>query len=188
MCLLAGFLTWHPRRWIAAATVALGSFLLLGLTTAVIPNPVFGRSIAPTDWALEVLIVTSVLAGLLFGTYVRNDAGGSEVTPDERNARRGSIGGLLAYLAIGCPVCNKVVLIALGSTGAVQYFAPVQPYLGAVGIGLMGWALVVRLNREAACAVAPAVTSEDASDAVATNLIRHEMSLADLERARADQD
>jgi hypothetical protein len=157
------------------------------LSTAFIPNPVFGRSIAPTDWALEVLIVTSVLAGLLFGTYVRNDATGSAVATDERNVRRAGVGGLLAYLAIGCPVCNKIVLIALGSTGAVQYFAPVQPYLGAVGIMLLGWALVVRLNREAACGVPQGKAEHDIVEGVSTELVRHEMSMAELDAKRVDR-
>ncbi|HEX6888889.1 MAG TPA: hypothetical protein VF143_12360, partial [Candidatus Nanopelagicales bacterium] len=63
------------------------------------------------------------------------------------------LGGLLAYLAIGCPVCNKVVLIALGATGAVRIFAPVQPYLAALGLIALAWALVVRLRGELACSL-----------------------------------
>lgn len=148
-CFLATMLTWRPRRWLAALAVALGTFLMLGLPTAVIPNPVFGREIAPTDWALEVLIVSSVLSGLLFATYVRND--GTTPRPGERSAQGGAVGAFLAYLAIGCPVCNKLALIALGSTGAIQFFAPVQPYLGVLGIALLGWALIVRLRGELVC-------------------------------------
>lgn len=159
-CLLATLLTWSVRRWVVAVAVGLGTFLVLGLPTAVVANPVFGRSIAPTSWALEVLVATSVLAGLLTATYVRNDGpapvraqGVADVLPDERTARRGAVGGLLAYLAIGCPVCNKVVLLALGSTGAVRVFAPVQPYLAVAGIVALAWALAVRLRGELVCSV-----------------------------------
>ena len=160
-CFLATLLTWRPRRWVAAATVAAGTLLLLGIPTAVIPNPVFGREIPPTDWALEVLVVSSVLSGLLFATYVRNDS--SVPVRDERPARGGAIGAFLAYLAIGCPVCNKLALIALGSTGAIQFFAPVQPYLGALGVLLLAGALMVRLRGELVCrlpARAPDVPAE----------------------------
>lgn len=162
MCFLSALLTWRPRRWLAAVVGGLLSFAVLGLSTAVIPNPVFGRSIAPTEWAMEVLVITSVLSGLLFASYVRNEApvrqsGGSgsagTLAKADRDSRLGAAGGLLAYLAIGCPVCNKVVLIALGSTGAVQFFAPIQPYMGVLGIGLLTFALVFRLSREAACAL-----------------------------------
>ena len=150
-CFLSAFLTWSVRRWAVAAAVGAATFLVLGAVTAVVPTPVFGRSIPPTDWAMEVLIITSVLTGLLTATYVRNDE--LPQLPDDRSAKRGAVGGLLAYLAIGCPVCNKLVLIALGSTGAVQFFAPVQPYLAVLGIVVLAWALVVRLRGEMTCAL-----------------------------------
>lgn len=145
-CPLTAFASWDRRRWAVAVLVAAGTFLLLGLSTAVIPNPVFGRSIPPTGWSLEVLAATSVLTGLLTATYVRRDS-------PEGLDRRGAAGALLAYLAIGCPVCNKLVLVALGSTGAIQIFAPMQPYLAAAGIGLLLWALMVRLRGEMVCAI-----------------------------------
>lgn len=158
-CFLSTFLTWSLRRWVAALIVGGATYLLLGLVTAVIPNPVFGRSIPPTDWAAGVLLITSVLTGLLVATYVRND-GPAPVRPavvepmaDGRQAKRGAIGAALAYFAIGCPVCNKLVLIALGSTGAVQFFAPVQPYLAVAGIVVLAWALITRLRGEMTCAL-----------------------------------
>ena len=64
-CPLAAFATWSARRWLTALVVAAATFAALGLSTSVIPNPIFGRSIPPTDWALAVLVVTSVLTGLL---------------------------------------------------------------------------------------------------------------------------
>jgi hypothetical protein len=75
------------------------------------------------------------------------------VITDEISAKLGSVGGFLAYLAVGCPVCNKLALIALGSTGAIQYFAPVQPYLGAAGLLLLMYALRKRLVNESQCAL-----------------------------------
>jgi hypothetical protein len=140
---------WTPRQWSAAAAVAVATFFVLGLPTAVIDNPVFGRSIAPTAWALPVLIMTAVLAGLLAGTYVT----GEPVDSLDRPGRVGSFGGLLAFLAIGCPVCNKVVLLALGTTGAVNVFAPVQPYLAAAGVLALGVALRSRLRNALACPI-----------------------------------
>lgn len=149
-CPFTAFLSWPLRRWIVAAAVATGTFLLLGLSTAVIPNPVFGRSIPPTSWAMNVLIATSVLTGLLTATYVAATA------PSGLN-RKGTAGALLAYLAIGCPVCNKLALIVLGASGAVQFFAPMQPYLAAAGIIALLWALSVRLRGEMTCGWSPPV-------------------------------
>ena len=62
---------------------------------------------------------------------------------------------MLAFFAVGCPVCNKLVLIALGYTGALQWFAPVQPFLAVGGIALLGWALRARLRGQLACPVMP---------------------------------
>jgi hypothetical protein len=50
-------------------------------------------------------------------------------------------------------VCNKIALIALGTTGAMQYFAPVQPYLALFGILFLLYALQKRLVGESMCAV-----------------------------------
>lgn len=144
-CPLTAFANWGARKWLTALVVGLGTFLVLGLSTAVIPNPVFGRSIPPTDWALGVLLATSVLTGLLTATYVRSPGAGLD--------RKGTAGALLAYFAIGCPVCNKLVLVALGTTGAVQFFAPVQPYLAALGLIVLAWALAIRLRGETSCRV-----------------------------------
>jgi hypothetical protein len=100
---------WPARRWATAIAVAIATFFIIGITTAVIANPVFGRAVGVTPWSVPVLIATSVLSGMLFATYVRMDA----VITDESSAKVGSIGGFLAYLAVGCPVCNKLVLFEL---------------------------------------------------------------------------
>lgn len=141
--------TWPARRWLFAAGTALATVLIVAIPTALIPNPVFGREIPPTAWAWPVLIVTAVLAGLVAATYVaRKD------TPDkERGGKLGAAGAFVSFFAVGCPVCNKLVLLALGYTGALQFFAPVQPFLAAASIALLAVALVLRIRRERTCPV-----------------------------------
>lgn len=147
---------WTGARWRFAAAMATASALAIGLPTDVIPNPVFGRQGTPVEpWAMPVLAITAVLSGLLFATYVR--AGVADETDDvaglDRPSRFGGLGGLLSFFAVGCPICNKVVVIALGTSGALTWFAPVQPYLGLLALGLLAWALRVRLRGEVACTV-----------------------------------
>lgn len=137
---------WSARNWLVAGVGALVTFLVIGLPTDVVDNPVFGRAIDETPWAMPVLVVTAVLAGLLAGTYVNSQ-------PFDRPAKSATLGGALAYFAVGCPVCNKLVLLALGTTGAVNYFEPVQPYLAAVGIAALAWALHKRLVIAGSCEV-----------------------------------
>ncbi len=170
---------WTRRRWLAAALATGVSALVLGLPTDLIPNPVFGRMIEAPTWSYLALAVTSVLSGLLLATYVRDEPrratadvapgdveeGPSEPVPGpERvrastealsppDAKRLTAGGLMSFLAVGCPTCNKLVVLALGSSGALTYFEPVQPVLALLGIGVLGYALRRRLASEAVCEV-----------------------------------
>jgi hypothetical protein len=151
---------WAVRRWIAAAIASGASLVLLGIPTAMVPNPIFARKIEAPAWTYPSLVVTALLAGLLLASYVRATAedGASvldDASPDE--ARSFTVGGLLSFFAIGCPTCNKLVLLALGSSGAITWFEPVQPVLALAGIGVLLWALRRRLEGEVACRV-PAST------------------------------
>lgn len=148
---------WGPRRWLAAGLASLASLLVLGLPTDLVPNPVFGRQIAAPTWSYVALVVTSVLAGLVLATYVRDavptGTSGPTVSADAVERRRVTLGGLLSFLAIGCPTCNKLVVVALGSSGALTWFEPLQPALAVAGIVLLGVALRRRLEGEVRCAV-----------------------------------
>ena len=158
---LAALKDWTLRRWLFAAAMTVVSALAIGLPTDVIPNPVFGRQGTPVEpWAVPVLALTAVLSGLLIATYLRPDASAAPDSIEEldgldRPSRFGGIGGLLSFFAIGCPICNKVVVVALGTSGALSWFAPIQPYLGIVALALLAWALRVRLRGEIACSIDP---------------------------------
>ena len=172
-----GLRTWGARRVLVAAGVALAFGLLLGLATVLIPNPVFARDIPPVWWNYPVWILTSVLSGMLVATYVREDRGAAASTSGEvralgyddndtaearRSSRIGFVGAFLAWFAVGCPVCNKLALLALGYSGAITWFAPVQPFLAIIALALTAVALVVRLRGQVACvlpATRPAVSA-----------------------------
>ncbi len=149
---------WDSRRWAVAALASVGSVVLLGVPTAMVPNPVFARPIEAPAWTYPSLMVTALLAGLLLASYVRprRDGGAGLDEASTEEARSFTLGGLLALFAIGCPTCNKLVIIALGTSGAITWFEPVQPVLSLAGIAVLVWALRRRLAGEVACAV-PAV-------------------------------
>jgi hypothetical protein len=142
-------LTWSAKRWIVAVSVAVLTYFVIALPTAVVDNPVFGREIGVTSWSVTVIVISSILTGLLTATYVKNDF--SDENP--RQLKIGGAGALLSYFAVGCPVCNKLALIALGYSGAIQYFAPIQPYLAVAGIALLAYSLRMRLNNEYSCSL-----------------------------------
>jgi hypothetical protein len=102
-----------------------------------------------------VWIASSVLAGMLAATYVRAARGARDATEADQTGdapgRLGMVGGVLAWFAVGCPVCNKIALFALGCSGAVTWFAPAQPYLAAVSLVTTAGALIVRLRGQVLC-------------------------------------
>lgn len=149
---------WPARRWLVAAAGTAGTILVVGIPTVLIPNPVFGRDVPVTWWAWPVLLVTAVLVGLLAATYVRDT---TITQPESRGSKAGMVGSLLSYFAVGCPVCNKIVLLALGYSGALTWFAPAQPVLAVGGIVLLAYALHRRLRGTAACpALRPGLSAD----------------------------
>lgn len=156
-----------PRAVAVALTAAAAFLLVVAVPTDLVDTPLFTRQIPPTRWAWPALVASSVLGGLVAATYVRPGAGsGEHASPqqgagdrsvvEDRASRSGStVAGLLTFFAVGCPVCNKLVLLALGATGAVTWFAPVQPLLQVAALGLMAWALTRRLRTQSSCPLPP---------------------------------
>jgi hypothetical protein len=141
---------WNARQWLAAAAGAVGAALAIGLPTEIVPNPWFHRMMPVEWWNLPVLLATAVLSGLLLATYVRD---GRTAAGRDAAGTRGGVGGLLAFFAVGCPVCNKLVVVALGTSGAMSWFAPAQPFLALGALALLAVALRGRLRGQRACAL-----------------------------------
>ena len=151
------------RQRLAAVGFSVAFALLIGIPTVLIPNPVFGRQVPVHAWNYPVWIASSVLAGMLATTYVRRTRGIADTaaTDDTGDApsRFGMVGGVLAWFAVGCPVCNKIALFALGYSGAVTWFAPVQPFLAAAALVTTAGALLMRLRGQIMCSPTPSVTA-----------------------------
>ena len=128
--------------------------LIVALPTAVIPNPIFGRAIGVTWWSYPVVVITGILGGMLIATYVRPTGTSLPSTEKiDRESKMGVAGAAITFFAVGCPVCNKLVLLALGASGAISWFAPIQPFLAVASVVLMAIALVVRLRNQVTCRV-----------------------------------
>ena len=141
--------SWSYPQWTVASVGAVVTALLTGVPTEMIGNPWFVRMTPVLWWNRPVWLLTAVLAGLLLATYVGATSGEGADGPG--TSRRGGIGGALGYLAIGCPVCNKIVVVALGTSGALSWFAPIQPLLAIGSLVLLAVALRTRLRSVTAC-------------------------------------
>ena len=143
---------WTWQRWLVAAVSGIALALLIAIPTAVIPSPVFGRAVCVTLWSYPVVALSGILGGMLIATYLRSAQPASDEL--DRSSKAGLAGSLLSFFAVGCPVCNKLVLLALGASGALSVFAPIQPILAVASLALMTYALRARLRGELACPVA----------------------------------
>ncbi|MET7378371.1 hypothetical protein ABZT08_06010 [Streptomyces sp. NPDC005526] len=140
---------WPRRRWIAVAAVTPSAIVVLGVPTALVPTPLFSRSVPPVWWNYPVLLLTALLTAVVVATYVRTRPVSS---PDDTTGRSlGSAGAVLSFLAVGCPVCNKAALLLLGTSGALSYWAPLQPAVALLSLALLAEAALRRLATETAC-------------------------------------
>ena len=153
--------TWRRSHWLTALAISAVAVVTVAVPTDLIDTAVFSREVPPAWWSWPALLASAVLTGLLAATYVR-DTGPAEGRADLTSAgaaRRsrlwGTTGGVLTFFAVGCPVCNKLVLLAIGSSGAMSYFAPVQPALAVTALALLAWALARRLRSSLTCPVRP---------------------------------
>lgn len=121
------------------STIAVG--VLTGIPTAIIPNPLFTRMVPAGPLNYAFWAVTSVLLGLVAATYFAKS--GAPMIGEGKVAG----GGILSIFAVGCPVCNKIVVLVLGVSGALTYFAPLQPLIGLVSVVLLVYALRLRLRQ-----------------------------------------
>ncbi|WP_326694716.1 hypothetical protein [Streptomyces sp. NBC_01766] len=152
---------WQRHQWFAAGAGTLLTAVLVGVPTDVIPTPLFSRSVPVQGWNYPALAVTAALAGVVLSTYVRGPAtSATPATPTAPSApdpatggRLGSLGGILSFLAVGCPVCNKLVLLLLGASGALSYWAPLQPLVALASVVLLTEAALRRLAGQTACPV-----------------------------------
>ncbi|NIR41534.1 MAG: hypothetical protein GWN79_26675, partial [Actinobacteria bacterium] len=93
---------------------------------------------------------TAALIGIILA--IRPDAPNVR---DETDQNRTMWGGFVSFLAVGCPVCNQAVVALVGTSGALSWWAPVQPVVGLAAVALLVHTLRRRLDtyRLAACPI-----------------------------------
>ncbi|MEO1060773.1 MAG: hypothetical protein AAFZ07_05095 [Actinomycetota bacterium] len=133
-----------PSTWLRAAGVAVVVYLAIGIPTDVVPNPVFGRPTVDVRWWDPLVLGASALLMGLVIAIRPADVGGVEASSTtERTTLLGGVGSLLA---VGCPTCNQLVVAVLGTSGALSFFQPVQPWLGVASLVLLTWLVRRRID------------------------------------------
>ena len=140
--------SWPPRRWVVAITATVLAALVMGVPTGIVHTSLYTRMTPVTWWDYPVWAVSAALIGLTAATYVK--AGDTVPGGAQRSTR--TVGAtVLSTFAIGCPICNKLVVALIGVSGALTYWAPLQPVLGLLSLALLATGLVLRLRVAVAC-------------------------------------
>ncbi|MGV0797180.1 hypothetical protein ABQF26_09455 [Mycolicibacterium elephantis] len=124
------------KRYARGVLAGLVTAVAIAVPTDIIDTPMFSRDIPVRWWEYPVLGATGVLTAAWFAL------GGA------RRATGPMASGLaLVTFAVGCPVCNKLVLLAVGASGALSLWAPLQPALAALSLALLMVLVVLRWRR-----------------------------------------
>jgi len=152
--LALAFSMFTPKAWIITALAAAIGLVVIGLPTAIYENLFFVRMTPVRAQDYVIWIVSSVLIGLIAGSYF--------VGSSTRGDGKILSGGVLSVLAVGCPICNKPVVLLLGTAGALNFFEPLQLYIGIASVLLLGWTLLLRATALAGTCSVSQVTAKPA--------------------------
>src|SRR6266487_354714 len=137
------------RFWSLSALYTAGSALLLGIPTRLITTPLFSRVVPTGPQDYVIWIVSALLLGPLLSLMTLYPRPSQKTTPGKRSRAgtgRAFGGVLLSFFSVGCPVCNKVVVLLLGLGGAMTIFNPLRPFLGLASLILLGVTLFLRVR------------------------------------------
>ena len=113
------------------ALAGLVAFGFAGTVVALWSNPLFVRMTPSGSAELVLLTLGAGMIGLF--TAIHRPA---------CSIRRTGFGGVLGFLGIACPVCNKLLVLLLGAPFLMSYYEPVRLYVAAAGVLLLTTAVV----------------------------------------------
>lgn len=116
--------------------VAAAMFAGLGTVAALWENPLFTRMTPTGGFEIALLLLLSALAGLYVG-----------LPQTECGKWTAGTGGVIGFLGIACPVCNKILMLLFGSALLLEYYEPVRLYLALGGVALLAVAIGLKLTR-----------------------------------------
>lgn len=123
-------------RGVGGIATAILSFSALGTVAALWSNPWFVRMTPVGNWEVALLAASSALAGLYVA--VRRPA---------CSAKWAGLGGVINFLGVACPICNKILVAAFGTQLLMSYFDPIRVHVAAIGAIVLAVAVVLEIAR-----------------------------------------
>lgn len=124
------------RRIALGVGVGAAMFAGLGTVAALWENPLFMRMTPTAGFEIALLLLLSILAGVYIGLPLTGCG-----------RRTAGTGGVIGFLGIACPVCNKVLVLLFGGALLLEYYEPVRLYLALGGVVLLAFAIWLKLAR-----------------------------------------
>jgi hypothetical protein len=136
----------HPilARVLKGLAVASVSFIVFGTVAALWDNPLFIRMTPAGNFEIVLLTLLSVLLGIYVG-----------IRRPFCSAKTATASGVVGFIGIACPVCNKILLLLFGGELLLTYFEPIRIYVAGAGVLLAAaatlheWVLLRRPSVEA---------------------------------------
>ncbi len=122
------------KRIALGIAVAAATFAGLGSVAALWDNPLFMRMTPTGGFEISLLLLLSALTGLYVG-----------LPQASCGVRTAGTGGVIGFLGIACPVCNKVLMLLFGGALLMEYYEPVRIYLTLGGVALLALAIWFKL-------------------------------------------
>jgi len=123
------------KRYFGAVSVMSFSFAVMGTVAALWQNPVFIRMTPVGRWEVPMLVLLSIMSGVYI--IVRRP-----FCDGAKSENRATAGGIIGFLGLACPVCNKILLLAFGGEFLLTYFDPIRVYVTMLGLILMIWVVL----------------------------------------------
>lgn len=113
----------NARRLLAGGAAAVIGFALLGTVAALWDNPLFVRMTPAGGWEIFLLAILALLGGVYVAIRRPFCSNGTATA-----------GGVLGFLGVACPICNKILLLAFGSELLLTYYEPLRIYAAIAGV------------------------------------------------------
>lgn len=126
-----------PRRVFIGVIVVTGTFAVLGTVAAIWENPFFVRMTPAGNAEIWILGLLAVLIGVFVA--IRRPA---------CSTKTAGVGGVLGFIGVACPVCNKILLVIFGGDLLLTYFEPIRIYVAVIGVAIAGWAVIREIQRK----------------------------------------
>ncbi len=130
-------------RILTGLGVAAASFAGVGTVAALWENPLFIRMVPAGESEIVLLGALSALLGVY-----------AAIRRPFCSIRAAGAGGVLGFLGVACPLCNKILLLMFGGELLLTYYEPARLYLAAAGVLVAAvvvareWLLVRRQSAE----------------------------------------